>query len=102
MKKIISESEKDSEIAALRAEIVSKRWGGEVLFDIKKLVSDETPESVDSLTSIIDLLTLQMGCSSLGNQWREINQKQVRKILIFALTTNLAYAVQLMLLTEAQ
>ncbi|MGH2416096.1 MAG: hypothetical protein ACRDEA_20880 [Microcystaceae cyanobacterium] len=99
---IISETENILEIAELRAEILSKRNSGEVLFEIKKIIHDETIETSKKLTEIIDLFVIQLGYSGLGLRWKEVNQQEAQKILNFIMTKDLAYSVQLMTSQEAE
>ncbi|NMG22250.1 hypothetical protein [Brasilonema bromeliae] len=102
MARIIYETENSLEITELRAEVLSKRNCGEVLFEIKKLIPDETIERSENLTAILDLFVSQLGYSSLGLRWKEVNQGEAQKILKFIMTKDLAYSVQLMSLEEAE
>ncbi|KAB8331940.1 hypothetical protein SD80_020695 [Scytonema tolypothrichoides VB-61278] len=102
MARIIYETENSLEITELRAEVLSKRKCGEVLFEIQKIISEETLESSKNMTEILDLFVSQLGYSSLGLLWKEVNQEEAQKILSFVMTKDLAYSVPLMSLEEAE
>ncbi|MBW4626543.1 MAG: hypothetical protein KME49_13840 [Brasilonema octagenarum HA4186-MV1] len=102
MARIIYETENSLEITQLRAEVLSKRNCGEVLFEIQKIISDETLETSKNMTAILDLFVSQFGYSGLGVRWKEVNQEDAQKILSFIMTKDLAYSVQLMSLEEAE
>jgi hypothetical protein len=99
---IIYETENILEMTELRAEVLSKRNCGEVLFEIKKIRSDETIETSKNMTAILDLFVSQFGYFGLGVRWKEVNQEDAQKILSFIMTKDLAYSVPLMSLEEAE
>jgi hypothetical protein len=88
----ILESVESSEIKEFRAEILSKRSMGNVLFEIKQISSDMTLKKAEDLTEILDLFVSQMGYVGLGDRWKEIDQAAAKKILAFVLTKDLAYS----------
>jgi hypothetical protein len=96
------EIENSSEIAELKAEILSKRNHGEVLLEIKKIIPDDSTAKFENPIEMIDLFVTQLGYSALGMHWKEISQEEAQKILSFIMTKDLAYSVQLMALEEAE
>jgi hypothetical protein len=98
----ILESLDSSKIKELRAEILSKRRRGNVLFEIKQISSDMTLKKTEDLTEILDLFVSQMGYVGLGDRWKEIDQAAAKKILAFVLTKDLAYSSKIMALEEAE
>ncbi|ARV61590.1 hypothetical protein BZZ01_25855 [Nostocales cyanobacterium HT-58-2] len=102
MVKSFSAIENSSELTKLRAEIVSKRSFGEVLFDIKKIIPEASVENSENLSAIINSFVTQLGYSSLGDRWKEIKREEAQQILVFILTKDLAYSTKLMTLEEAK
>ncbi|MBE9008115.1 hypothetical protein IQ259_24405 [Fortiea sp. LEGE XX443] len=92
----ILESVDSAKIKELRAEIISKRSIGNVLFEIKQISSNSTTEKAEDLTKTLDLFVSQMGYSGLGDRWQEITQTAAHKILLFILTKDLAYSSKIM------
>jgi hypothetical protein len=101
MVRIISEVANSLEIAELRAEILSKRNIGEVLYDIKQLIPDHSREIADNQTACIDLFITQLGYSPLGSRWKPVNQTAAKKILTLIMTKDLAYGGEIMSLPVA-
>lgn len=102
MTQIILETEDLSEISQLRDEIISKRETGAVWLEIKKLPANINLKSDDDITKIVNSFVNQLGCSSLGNYWKQINQEQAKKILTAVLNKDLAYSQESMKLADAQ
>ncbi|MBW4480426.1 MAG: hypothetical protein KME54_27215 [Tolypothrix brevis GSE-NOS-MK-07-07A] len=98
----ILESVDSSEVKELRAEILSKRKIGNVLFEIKQIISDMTLKKAEYLTQILDLFVSQMGYVKLGDRWKEIDQPAAKQILAFVLTKDLAYSSKIMAVEEAE
>ena len=98
----ILESVESSEIKEFRAEILSKRSMGNVLFEIKQISSDMTLKKAEDLTEILDLFVSKMGYVGLGDRWKEIHQAAAKKILTFVLTKDLAYSSKIMTVEEAE
>ena len=101
MVKFLSEVENIVKIAELRAEL-SKRNSGEVLFETKKIIADNTIDNFENLTGVIDLFVNQFGYSSLDSRWKEISQEDAQKIITFIMTHDLAYSRAIMSLQEAE
>lgn len=101
MTQIIPDTENISQIAELREEVISKRDSGEVLLEIKKLVPDIAPETDENIITLVNSFVMELGLSGIGDRWKEISQEDAQKILIFALTKNLAYSEELMPLGDA-
>ncbi|MGF1939136.1 MAG: hypothetical protein RM347_033100 [Nostoc sp. ChiQUE02] len=70
----ILESLNSSEIKEFKAEIVTKRSIGNILFEIKEISSDMTLEEFEDLTELLDLFVSQMGHVGLGDHWKQIHQ----------------------------
>jgi hypothetical protein len=98
----ILESADSSEIRELRAEILSKRSMGDVVFEIKQIRSDVPIENAANLTEILDLFVSQIGYLAIGDCWKEIAPEAAQKILVFFLTKDLAYSSEIMTLEEAE
>ncbi|MBD2166273.1 hypothetical protein H6G04_17915 [Calothrix membranacea FACHB-236] len=95
-------SVESSEIQELRAEIFSKRSLGNILFEIKQINSDITLKTTEEITEILDLFVTQMGYIGIGDRWQEINQTAAKKIVVFVLKKDLAYAAKMMASAEAE
>jgi len=98
----ILDSVDSSEIRELRAEILSQRNVGNVLFEIKQISSDISIEKTEDLIKIIDLFVSQFGYAELGDRWQEITQAAAAKILLFLLTKDLAYSAKIMPVEAAE
>ncbi|MBD2254255.1 hypothetical protein [Nostoc parmelioides] len=98
----ILESVDSSEIKEFRAEILSKRSLGNVLFEIKQIRSYLSLKKAEDLTEILDLFVSQMGYVGLDVHWKEIHQAAAEKILAFVLTKDLAYSSKIMAIEEAE
>ncbi|BAY34772.1 hypothetical protein NIES2107_66790 [Nostoc carneum NIES-2107] len=91
-----------SQIQELKAEILSKRSLGNILFEIKQINSDITLNKADELTEILDLFVTQMGYVGIGDRWQEIHQDAAQKIVVFVLKKDLAYSAKIMPTEEAE
>nr|WP_322715141.1 hypothetical protein [Nostoc sp. ChiSLP03a]MDZ8216456.1 hypothetical protein [Nostoc sp. ChiSLP03a] len=98
----ILESLNSSEIKEFKAEILTKRSRGNILFEIKQISSDMTLEESEDLTGLLDLFVSQMGHIGLGGHWKEIYQAAAQKILALVLTKDLAYSSKIMAIEEAE
>jgi hypothetical protein len=105
------EAEHSQEIAQLKTEVITKRNQGEVIFEIKKILPDNSNErSVTSrslepsheILELIDSFVSQQGYHNLGDRWKEISREEAEKIINFIMTKDLAYSVDLMSPEEAQ
>ncbi len=104
------ETENSQEIVELKTEVLAKRNQGEVLFEIKKIIPDNSTEhpttrSIEPSNEVIELIDSfvnQQGYHNLGERWREISQEEAEKIINFIMTKDLAYSVEIMSSQEAQ
>ncbi|MBD2438830.1 hypothetical protein [Nostoc sp. FACHB-110] len=96
------ESVDSPEIQEFKAEILSKRSRGNILFEIKQIISDMTLEEFEGLTELLDLFVSQIGYVGLGTHWKEIHQAAAQKISAFVLTKDLAYSSKIMTIEEAE
>lgn len=101
MVRIIPEIANYLEITELRAEILSKRNRGEVLYDIKQLIPAHSQEIAENQTACIDLFITQLGYFPLGSRWEAVNQTAAKKILTLIMTKDLAYGGKIMSLPVA-
>ena len=102
MLKFSSEVENFSAIAEFKQEILSKRDIGEVIFDIKKIVDNNINDNSENQIAILDLFVTELGYSSLGSHWKQIDREAAQKVLILLMTKDLAYSGQIMSLEEAE
>ncbi|QLE57471.1 hypothetical protein [Nostoc sp. TCL26-01] len=90
------------EISQLREELLSKRNLGEAFIAIQNFTWDGDTNNPQDVQKIIDSFVSQLGYSPLGDRWQSINQEAAQKISEFVLTKDLAYAVEIMSLSEAE
>lgn len=100
MKKVIIDLEKSAATEQLKTKITSMRQTGQVLFEIKGFANDKIKET-ENITTIIDTLVTQMGCTGIGDRWKEIGKKAAEKIIIRVLTKDLAYSSKIGSSTKA-
>ncbi|MBD2595317.1 hypothetical protein H6G74_13390 [Nostoc spongiaeforme FACHB-130] len=98
----ILDSVDSSEVRDLRAEILSKRNRGNVLFEIKQITSNLLLDEAENLTEILDLFVRQIGYVGIGDRWQKITQTAAKKIIVFVLTKDLAYSSKIMQIEEAE
>ncbi|ALF54378.1 hypothetical protein ACX27_18500 [Nostoc piscinale CENA21] len=98
----ILESVDSSVVRDLRAEILSKRNRGNVLFEIKQITSNVLLDEAENLTGILDLFVRQIGYVGIGDRWQKITQTAANKIIVFVLTKDLAYSSKIMQVEEAE
>ncbi|KAF3886106.1 MULTISPECIES: hypothetical protein [Nostocales] len=105
------ETDNSQEIAQLKSEVITKRNQGEVVFEIKKITSNNSNErsatsrSLETSREVLELIDAfvnQQGYHNLGERWKEISQEEAEQIISFIMTKDLAYSVELMSAREAQ
>ncbi|MFB2975403.1 hypothetical protein [Microseira sp. BLCC-F43] len=101
MTQIIPDHENISEIAELREEIISKRESGEVMLEIKRLITISNFDR-ENIMALVDSFVRQLGFSGIGERWKQINRESAQKIFNFSLAKNLAYSEESIAITDAE
>ncbi len=102
MTEIIFANDNSSKITKLRSEIVTKRNCGEIILETRKVILSNTFTSPEKLIKIVDLFVEQLGYSSLGADWKQINRQEAQNIISFVMKKDLAYSHILMTLQESE
>ncbi|HLH21211.1 MAG TPA: hypothetical protein VK066_01710 [Chloroflexota bacterium] len=91
------ETDLDPEIERLRADILERRWAGEVLFFVRRIHADRATSNRD----IADAFVAEVGCSGLGKHWLEIDRQEALWVLTRVLWGDICYDVSIMTRDEA-
>src|SRR5713101_161190 len=83
------------EIMVLRESLLEMPPYGDILFDVRCIVSSASQCDISD-TNVLDRLAEANGCRVLGNAWVELSKRDAQNRLLGVLSTTLCYPLELM------